>query len=74
MRKSPCTYCTDKRHLGCHDTCKDYKDWHQEIIDAKIQLSFDKGNYRSSATNKMTQKNRKKYSAKYMKNKFQEDI
>ena len=31
MKNSPCKYCVSpKRHIGCHATCKEYKDAKQD--------------------------------------------
>ena len=37
MKKPPCYKCTDKRHSGCHDTCKDYIDWHKDLREEKMK-------------------------------------
>ena len=57
---NPCRYCED-RTVGCHSTCKKYKDWKEEDK-ARKQLIYDNKNkekfYRSTATTKLHRKKR----------------
>jgi len=69
MKIAPCKDCTE-RYLGCHDYCDKYKEWKQYRNDIKHKTEMDKWNHRSTATSKKSKKDRKKYGAKYMKNKF----
>ena len=61
--------CTD-RYLACHDYCEKYKEWTDYKNEINYKQKKEKLSYRSYATNKQTQKDRKKNSAKYMRNKF----
>ena len=38
MRKSPCKLC-EKRYLGCHSECDEYKEFKQEIEDSKEMIA-----------------------------------
>lgn len=58
MIKNPCRNCT-KRVVGCHSTCKKYKDWKKADKERK-QLIYENKNkekfYRSTATTKLHRK------------------
>ena len=60
MIKNPCRNCT-KRVVGCHSTCKDYKDWKKEDQERKDIIYKNKNKerfYRSTATTKLHRKKR----------------
>jgi len=67
--KPPCKECT-KRYLGCHDTCEDYKEWHEWMRKRKFKPNQY---YRSTATSKLYQRKKgytyKNREMKWMKNK-----
>lgn len=69
MKMPPCKDCPD-RHLACHDNCDKYKEWKDYLTDTKTKLNLSKGSYRSKATDRKSRRNRTKYSANYMKNKY----
>ena len=66
---SPCKNCT-KRHLACHDSCQEYKEWREKQYKRKFKPNY---HYRSSATNKLYRKRKnvtyKGREFKWMKNK-----
>ena len=60
MTKQPCRNCTD-RVVGCHSTCKKYKDWKKEDQERKDIIYKNKNKekfYRSTATTKLHRKKR----------------
>lgn len=73
MKKPPCAlYKPDcpRRTLGCHDTCKEFKDWREYVDDTRHNQKVAAVVCRSRATQNKAKKDRKRYGAKYMKNKF----
>ena len=70
MKMPPCKPNCPKRHPACHDTCPDFIEWSEYKNETRRKQKLDAGNYRSTATQKKTKKDRKRYGAKYMKNKF----
>ena len=75
MMSNPCKDCT-KRVVGCHSTCKDYKDWKEEQVKRRDTIFKNKRKemyYRSAATTKLHRKKRNQTSRNkeisYMKDK-----
>ena len=69
MKKPPCKDCED-RYLACHDKCEKYKEWKDYVAETNKRFKLDHHSYRSTATDKKTMKDKKRYGAKFMKNKF----
>ena len=62
MRKSPCKLC-QKRYLGCHSECDEYKDFKQDVENSKEMIAKRKAeitlvdDYKVESTNKMLKRN-----------------
>lgn len=69
MKISPCKDCKD-RYLACHDYCDRYKKWKDYVTDTRTKQKLELRSYRSKTTDKKAIKDKKRYSASYMKNKF----